>query len=87
MIGHNVSAEQLVDYMHNGVLLGEWVTDCNIDKLWWSTCGVDASPTACNFIFIRATFAARLLDLAPPRPGEEIHTHKVVATNLHYFVE
>jgi hypothetical protein len=34
MIGHNVSAEQLVDYMHNGVLLGEWVTDCNIDKLW-----------------------------------------------------
>ena len=39
------------------------------------TCGVDASPTAWSFIFIRATFAARLPDLAPPRPGYKLHTH------------
>ena len=50
--------------------------------LAWFTCGVEASPTAWSFIFIRATLAARLLDLAPPRPaGENIQVLRVISTH------
>lgn len=38
------------------------------DRLACFTCGSDLSPTACIFIFIRATFAAVPLVFAPFRP-------------------